>query len=244
MGGLIPTIKRPPCIAQYPKVPCPCPPFLFLPPTWDLMPHRLQHRHLGTQAEVGLGVPSQALGAGVPPKVPSSCRGPMDTRGVSAPRGAVGLFQQFLVCWGGCTCERVFCALPSHRAFYHSPGRPHVSGGAQQQALERRIDLWARLLSCSCEGCLLELPIPRSPPNLNEMPFPLLHPTHPLCHVQDSCRSKSWHKCFFWGKHHPKQVLRCPPPSALHSQSAEAMEGRGQSAWNAVQRRNTSLKVK
>lgn len=115
-GGMIPSIKGPPCTMQHPEVPCPCPPSLFLLPAQGFMP---QHRGSGTQAEVGPGVPSHTWSVGDPPKVPSSCSKPMGTsRGgrVSAPHGAVGPFQQPLVCWGaaltrGCFrhCHRTGC---------------------------------------------------------------------------------------------------------------------------------------
>lgn len=62
-----------------------------------LLPHQLQHRALGTQAEEMRVVPSQALGVEFPPKMSSPCREPMGARQVSAPHGAEGPFQQPLV---------------------------------------------------------------------------------------------------------------------------------------------------
>lgn len=87
VGGVwvIPSIRGPPPIVHHPNMPS------------GLLPHQLQHKALGTQAEETTAVPNQALGVELPCKMSSPCREPMGARQISAPHCAEGLFQQPLV---------------------------------------------------------------------------------------------------------------------------------------------------
>lgn len=62
--------------------------------------------------------------------------------------------------------------------------------GRQHQTQKVRTDLSAWLVSWPYQG----------PPNLDKMPFSVIHPPYPLYHVQIFGRYRSWHRCFSWGE--------------------------------------------
>ena len=152
MEGIIPSTKGPPPPRAAPKG------ALSLPTL--SVPASSLGIHAPLAPAQGLEHPSRSeargcqpgLGCWSSPKGAFLLQGAHGHQGGLSPTWCCGPLPAALCSLGSCTCERVFWAPPSHRAFHHNPMRPHVSGGGQQQTWECATDLWAGLLSCPYQG--------------------------------------------------------------------------------------------